>query len=200
MRRGDHPADFIIGLDLVNKEDTCKPLSLYADFLCSEEVTKSGPDLFLHCGESLRQDNMSVIDAYLLNTARVGHGFNLYRFPELMQVYAKAGIAIEVCPISNQRLGYCPDLRLHPALLYLRIGLPVVICSDDGLFLAAEPLTDDFFYSILCWDLTLGDIKTICRNSILYSDLPEKDIDHLLKVWEADWNAFIAEYSGLRNP
>ena len=50
-----------------------------------------------------------------------------------MEKYSVDGIAVEVCPMSNYRLGYVDDLRLHPALTYLRDDIPVVICSDDGL-------------------------------------------------------------------
>ena len=34
---------------------------------------------------------------------------------------------------------------------------------------------DDFYATILCWDLKLGDIKAICHNSITYSGLSEKE-------------------------
>ena len=80
----EHPKDFIIGLDLVNEEDDSKPLSVYEDFFTSEEVKESGLKLFLHAGESLRPDNENVIDACLYGSSRVGHGFNLFRFPKLM--------------------------------------------------------------------------------------------------------------------
>ena len=189
----ENPERFIIGLDLVNEEDTGKPLEEYNDFLQSEEVTSSGLKLFLHCGESLRIDNESVIDAYLDNAARVGHGFNLYRFPDLMNKYKKSGIILEVCPISNLRLGYEHDLRHHPGLIYLRNDVPIVIASDDGLFMTPEPLTDDFYAAILCWDLSIADLKAICRRSISGSGLSDAENKRLMKAWEAGWNQFIEE-------
>ena len=184
--------EFIIGLDLANEEDTSRPLSEYVDFLTSDEVVDSGLRLYLHCGESLRRDNDSVVDAYLLNSFRVGHAMNLYRFPELMKKYKESDIAIEVCPMSNYRLGYVRDLRLHPALQYMINGIPIVLCSDDGLFMTRTPLVDDFYAAILCWDLSLGDIKAICRNSIRYSGLSEKENDRLMKAWEDRWNIFVS--------
>ena len=189
----ENPEQFIIGLDLVNEEDTGKPLEVYNDFLQSEEVTSSGLKLFLHCGESLRIDNESVIDAYLDNSARVGHGFNLYRFPDLKQKYKESGIILEVCPMSNLRLGYEHDLRHHPGLIYLRNDVPIVIASDDGLFMTPEPFTDDFYAATLCWDLSIADLKAICRRSISGSGLSDAENDRLMKAWEADWNQFIEE-------
>lgn len=191
----DKTEDFIIGLDLVNEEDSSKGLAEYAEFFSSEEVASSGLKLFLHGGESLRMDNQEVIDAYLLGAERVGHGFNLYRYPELMTRFAEDKIAIEVCPMSNYRLKYVADLRLHPAVIYLRAGIPVVLCSDDGIYLTQEPLVDDYYAAILCWNLSLSDVKKIARNSIIYSGLPQDQTDALLSAWQEQWDAFISDWS-----
>lgn len=189
-----HPKDFIIGLDLVNEEDNSKRLSEYADFLTSDEVRESGLKLFLHAGESLRFENEAVIDAYLYGASRIGHGINLFRFPKLMEKCREKGIAVEVCPISNYRLGYVNDFRLHPAQIYMQYGIPVVICSDDGLFLSREPLTDDFYAVILSWDLGVAEIKELCRNAIIYAGLPQDETEALLAKWEKDWSGFVMNF------
>lgn len=190
----ENPKDFIIGLDLVNEEDSSKSLEEYIDFFDSDEVKKSGLKLFLHAGESLRMDNVDVNYAHRLGAVRVGHAFNLYRFPELMEKYKEDNIAIEVCPISNYRLGYTSDLRLHPGYTYLQAGIPVVICSDDGTFLTKMPLVDDFYAVILSWDLGIGDIKKLCRNAIEYSGLPEEDKAVIMNKWEKDWEEYISDF------
>lgn len=185
--------DFIIGIDLVGQEDARKPLEEYRDFLSSKEVQESGLKLFLHAGESLRNDNTSVIDAYMLDSTRVGHAFNLYRFPKLMKKYADKKIAIEVCPLSNYRLGFVQDLRLHPALIYLQSGIPIVISSDDGLFFTEEPLVNDYYVAILSWNLDLAVIKQLSLNNIIYSGLSDKEIKTLKNNWENDWDKFISD-------
>ena len=190
----DNPKDFIIGLDLVNEEDKSKPLSDYAHIFLSDEIAESGLDIILHCGESLRMDNESVIDALLFNASRIGHGVNLYRYPELMEAYRNAEVAVELCPISNHRLGFVYDLRLHPGLLLMRSGIPTVLCSDDGVFMTQNPQVDEFFAAILSWNLNLGDIKALCRNSIQYACLPLVDTDRLMQAWESQWNAFVESF------
>ncbi len=185
--------EFIIGLDLVNEEDNSKPLIDFADFLTSDEVKESGLGLYLHCGESLRRDNDSVVDAYLMGSTRVGHALNLYRYPKMMDEYLKKPIPIEVCLMSNYRLNYVKDLRLHPGLIYLIFGIPIVLCSDDGLFMSRAPMVDDFYSAILCWDLELANVKEICRNSIKYSGLSEKEISRIMNNWEIKWNNFVSE-------
>ena len=189
----DQPQDFIIGLDLVNEEDNSKPLELFVDFLRSEEMKNSGLKLFLHCGESLRLSNTSVKDAYAAGTYRAGHAFNLFRFPATLKKYIEDDIAVEVCPISNLTLGYIHDLRLHPAMHYLNADVPIVICSDDGLFMTPRPLVDDFYSAILCWDLSIESIREICERSIRAGGLSEEETDHLLQVWRRSWNAFCGE-------
>lgn len=188
----EDPQDFIIGLDLGNEEDNSRPLNLYAQFLMSEEVRNSSLKLYLHCGESLRRENDSVVDAYIMDSYRVGHAMNLYRFPDLMKEYAKRKTSIEVCLMSNYRLGYVRDLRMHPALQYMISGIPISLCSDDGLFMTRAPMVDDFYSAIVCWDLDLGDIKALCRNSIIYSGLSDKEISRLMDAWQRQWNSFVS--------
>jgi adenosine deaminase-related growth factor len=190
----ENPKDFIIALDLVNEEDKSKPLSDYASIFLSHEITESGLKFVFHCGESLRMDNESVIDALLLSASRIGHGVNLYRYPELMEIYRNADVAVELCPISNHRLGYVYDLRLHPGLLLMRSGIPTVLCSDDGLFMTQRPQVDEFFAAILSWNLNLGDIKALCRNSIKYACLSQEETDRLMQAWESQWDAFVESF------
>ena len=46
--------------------------------------------------------DLNIVDAILLNTTRIGHGYALSKHPQLMKLVKDRNIAIEVCPISNQ--------------------------------------------------------------------------------------------------
>jgi len=44
----------------------------------------------------------NLVDAFLLNTTRIGHGFALNKHPLIKQLLEKRRIPLEVCPISNR--------------------------------------------------------------------------------------------------
>jgi adenosine deaminase CECR1 len=148
---------------------------------------------YLHDGESLWADNDNLFDAVLLESPRIGHGFNLFRYPTLYPAVKTKGIALEVCPISNQLLGLTPDLRLHPAGGYIKAGIPCVLSSDDPLIFGNDGLSYDFWAAIVAWNLDLATIKQLARNSIVHSSLDEPLRQSLLSYWEAEWNQFIVE-------
>jgi len=195
----EHITNFVIGFDLINEEDTNLPLRHFAPLLLKAGARYPEMKLFVHGGESLDARNDNLIDAYLLGVSRVGHGLNLYRYPDLLERYAKSEICLEVCVISNQTLGYTKDIRNHPAAEYLRRGVAVALCSDDPTYQEHETLTDDFFAAALCWDLSIADLKQLAINSITYSGLDNVEKRTLMKAFHRKWNEFtdeaLAEFS-----
>lgn len=187
--------NFVIGFDLVNEEDKSRSLKDYAELLIN--IKKENPDFeyYLHCGESINTENNNLIDAYLLKAERVGHGTNLYRYPSLLKEYVNNEICLESCLISNQRLDYVKDLRLHPSAEYLKRGVTIALCSDDPAYMEYEALVDDYFAAIICWDLGLAEIKHLCINSIMYSGTDSSSKQELMKNWHISWLSFIKKYS-----
>ena len=187
----EEETDFVIGFDLVNEEDTSLPLYKFAPLLLKAKTHYPDMNLYIHSGESLDAGNENLIDAYLLGASRVGHGLNLYRYPDLHRKYAEAEICLEVCPISNQTLGYTKDIRNHPATEYLRTGVALALCSDDPAYMENETLTDDYFAATVGWDLKLADLKQLGINSIMYSGLSDKGKTKALKYYGLLWVDFI---------
>lgn len=190
--------DLIVGYDLVGFETSGHTLLYYLDNLLTEASLfekKYNVNLpyFFHAGESGWGHDRNTYDAVLLQSKRIGHGFNLVHSPELIQLIKKQDICIEICPISNQVLGYSKDLRIHPAVGYLKQGIPCVIGSDDPLLYKTTGLTHDFWEVIMAWNLTLSDIKQLCLNSILYSSLDNDEKKQMLASWEKSWNLFVKQ-------
>lgn len=69
----DYP-DFVAGFDLVGQEDKGQPLTTFADKL---NAVDPQIQFFFHAGETdwngLSTDT-NILDAFLLNTKRIGHG------------------------------------------------------------------------------------------------------------------------------
>ena len=187
----EHISNFVIGFDLINEEDSSLPLRNFAPMLIDAKNQYPEMKFYIHSGESLDANNDNLIDAYLLGVSRVGHGMNLYRYPDLLSRYANSEICLEVCVISNQTLGYTSDIRVHPATEYLRRGVAIALCSDDATYQENETLTDDFFAAIVSWDLDIADIKQLAINSLMYSGLDEYEKNKAFKAFNEAWKDFI---------
>lgn len=185
--------DFVVGFDLVNEEDQSIPLMEFENLV--DQTKEKNPLLHvtLHAGETTKKSNNEIASAVTLGAERVGHGFNLYLHPELEKTLKRRHITLEVCPISNKTLGYCPDLRVHPAAEYIRDGLDVALGDDDPTYQMRSPLVDDVFVAAALWNLTLDDMKELFKNSITSSFLPKKRKKALMKEWERQWECFEEE-------
>jgi len=192
-QRAEDPG-LTLGIDLVNEEDKENTNLYYINELLearrkAEQRNITLP-LYLHSGESNWTENENILDAVLLDARRIGHGIALFKHPLLMQIVKKRGIAIEVCPISNQVLGYVADLRNHPAVLYINSGLPVVICPDDpGIWKCT--FSHDFYAAFMAWGLDLKCLKQLAMNSLIYSAMNSKEKERALEFWRKKWAEFI---------
>ena len=75
------------------------------------------------------------------------------------------------------------------------MGIPIVLCSDDAVYMEDVPLTEDYFAAVLSWDLSLPEIRQIVENSILFSGLSLEEINGLQNILDQQWDAFITEWS-----
>ncbi|CAE6353735.1 unnamed protein product [Rhizoctonia solani] len=193
--------DLIAGFDLVAQEDTNNPLIYYIEsLLWFQKETKSRgleiPFIF-HAGETLDDGgaaDSNLYDALLLGTKRIGHGFSLAKHPVLMKMCKERGVAIEVCPISNEILRLTSSMPMHPLPVLLNNGLSVALCPDDPSVFGNMGLSFDFFQVIVASEITnILSLKQLARQSLEYSSLDAKAKKHAIELWEKRWNAYIEE-------
>ncbi|TMS05818.1 Adenosine deaminase 2 [Larimichthys crocea] len=137
-----------------------------------------------------------MLDALLLNTSRIGHGFALLRHPVAKGLSRKKGVALEVCPISNQVMMLVKDLRNHPAAALMLENHPLVISSDDPAMFGSSGLSYDFYEAFVGFGgirSTLGSLKELAINSIRYSSLTPKQQQTALALWQRRWDKFVSE-------
>ncbi|KAH8337359.1 hypothetical protein KR059_008321, partial [Drosophila kikkawai] len=186
--------NFVVGFDLVGQEDKGKPLYTLLPALRDLPSTAR---LFLHGGETNwfgSSTDINLLDALLLNTTRIGHGYALAKHPILLNAVKSRHIAVEVSPISNQVLHLVWDMRNHPGAQFLAMDVPVVICSDDPGFWNAKGLSYDFYYAIMSMapkNSGLRILKTLVWNSLKYSTLTKKEKSMAFKILELSWTRFI---------
>ncbi len=208
--------DLLVGVDIYAEEDKGAPASFMAPLMIEAQNysrKKYGRDLplYLHDGESnlavrRYQDekafsqpfpkpyNNNVIDAYLLDSQRVGHGISLWKIPKLSIKYRDKGIALEICPVSNQILGFVPDLRNHPAVSLMNNGVRISLNPDDPAVFGYEGVTFDYVVACLAWDLSLADLKSLALDSLEDSALGEKEKRKSIEKWKDSWRVFIARF------
>ncbi len=130
------------GFDLVGAEDRPNSIGFYRDELLAFVKTcqKLGitiPFIF-HAGETLLDtggsgdsSNSNLYDAILLNCKRIGHGVALLKHPSLLEVCRTRPICLELCPISNEVLHLCRNVKEHPYPTLLASGIPCTLNADN---------------------------------------------------------------------
>lgn len=186
--------DFIAGFDLVGQEDKGFPLKGFAEELIAE---RNNIPYFFHAGETnwngIDSDE-NILDAILLGTKRIGHGFALVKHPRALEEVKKRQICIEVNPVSNQVLKLVEDMRNHPAAVLFSDNYPVVVSSDDPSFWEACPLTSDFYFAFMGIASARADLKFIKQlvlNSLKFSSMTPEEQTRAEKLWTDEWNKFL---------
>ena len=202
--------DHVAGYDLVGQEDAGNSHLFYLKNLLElyNNVTGlSTVPLYMHTAETNWPDDLipsvndfdpvstlqNTYEVLMLNSKRIGHGVGFIKHPYLLEVIRKRGIAIEVCAVSNQMLGYTPDIRNHPALHYFRSGIPIVFGADDPGTFGYDNITVDWYDVFMAWGLDLADLKTLAINSLNYSamSVAQKQVA-IEQKWQPMWNRYIA--------
>ncbi|KIL67962.1 hypothetical protein M378DRAFT_122268 [Amanita muscaria Koide BX008] len=189
----------IAGFDLVGDENVYKPLIDYLEPLQSfrrrqQEESVDIPFIF-HAGETMGDGttaDMNLYDAILLGTKRIGHGFSIVKHPKLMELCREKGIALEVCPISNEILRLTSSMPMHPLPIMLNNGIPVALSSDDPGTFGHMGLTFDYYQVLVSSEITgLSTLGAIARDSIEFSMMTDNEKQRAMTNWEKRWKEFI---------
>ncbi|GLV42710.1 Adenosine deaminase-related growth factor A [Carabus blaptoides fortunei] len=188
--------DFLVGFDLVGQEDMGLSLTSFVQKLQAEAHDVK---FFFHAGESAwngMSTDMNLVDAVLLNTTRIGHGYGIVKHPGVMKEVRKRGIGVEINPISNQVLALVKDLRNHPANVLFAQDYPLVVSSDDPGLWGSVGLSYDFyeaFMGLASRSADLRMLKQLALNSLKYSALSDEEKTLAITKWNSKWNMFLED-------
>ncbi|WP_133130956.1 adenosine deaminase [Legionella yabuuchiae] len=96
-------------------------------------ASDAGLECTAHAGEFAPASGM-VEAMETLPIKRIGHGVQVINSPETMAMVKDRGIALELCPSSNIKLGLFKNLSEHPFPKLYEAGLNISINSDDPPF------------------------------------------------------------------
>jgi adenosine deaminase len=95
-----------------------------------------------HAGEAAGAE--SVRDAVeRLGAERIGHGVRAIEDPTVVELLARRGIALEICPTSNRLTGAAPAHLPHPMAALDAAGVCITIDADDPT-LFGTTLVDEY--------------------------------------------------------
>lgn len=125
----------VVGFGLGGDEINFPPKLFKRSFQIAHQ--DAGLQCTAHAGEFAPASGiMEAIDN--LPITRVGHGVQVIHSEETIEILKERGIALEICPSSNIKLGLFPDFEHHPFPKLLQSGLKVSISSDDPPFMSTS--------------------------------------------------------------
>jgi adenosine deaminase len=124
----------VVGFGLSNDERR----GVTADFAAAFTIAdRAGLRLVPHGGELRGPEHIrTCLDS--LHATRLGHGVRSAEDPALLERIVTAGVALEVCPVSNVALGVYSDLTSVPLPQLLEAGATVALGADDPLLFGSR--------------------------------------------------------------
>lgn len=194
----------VVGVNFAAPEDdpvARRDFSQHMEILGKLWQLSSQPNISLHAGElnlwisPVEEMTYHIRRSIEVGRARrIGHGISVAwedNLPGLLAKMRKEGIAVEICPSSNDRiLGAAKDQ--HPFRLYRRAGVPLTLNTDDE-GVNRSNLTLEFVKAVRSWNLSYAEVKELARNSLEYSFLSGESLYE-----ERDYKRLRPQFRALR--
>ena len=174
----------VVGFGLSNDERRGVTEDFGPAFAIAE---RAGLALVPHGGELLGPTSIrTCLDA--LHADRLGHGVRSAEDPTLLARIVAAGVALEVCPVSNVALGVYTDLSSVPLPTLLEAGATVALGADDPLLFGSR-LAGQYATMRAAHGLSDGTLAELARMSVRASCAPSDVSAAIL----ADVDAWLAQ-------
>ena len=174
----------VIGFGLSNDERR----GVTADFAAAFAIAdRAGLRLVPHGGELRGPEHIrTCLDS--LHATRLGHGVRSAEDPALLERIVSAGVALEVCPVSNVALGVYSDPSSVPLPELMAAGATIALGADDPLLFGSR-LAGQYASMRAAHDLTDEQLAELARMSFRASCAPSDVVASSL----AEIDAWLAE-------
>jgi len=151
----------VVGFGLSNDERRGST----ADFAHAFQIAeRAGLTLVPHGGELRGADHVvQCLDH--LHADRLGHGVRSIEDPAVLDRIVTAGVALEVCPVSNVALGVYSDLTSVPLPELMAAGATIALGADDPLLFGSR-LAGQYATMRAAHDLTDDQLAELARMSV----------------------------------
>jgi adenosine deaminase len=171
----------VVGFGLSNDERRGSTTDFAPAFRIAE---RAGLLLVPHGGELRGPEHVRVcVDDLRAN--RLGHGIRTAEDPDLLARVVDAGIALEVCPVSNVALGVYSDLSSVPLPDLIEAGATIALGADDPLLFGSR-LAAQYATMRAAHDLGDAQLAELARMSVRASSAPD-DVRARLLAGIDDW-------------
>jgi adenosine deaminase len=165
----------VVGFGLSNDERRGSTAEFAPAFRIAE---RAGLMLTPHGGELRGPEHIrTCLDD--LHADRLGHGIRSAEDPELLARVVDAGVALEVCPVSNVALGVYSDLTSVPLPELLAAGATVALGADDPLLFGSR-LAGQYSTMRAAHDLTDEQLAELARMSVQAARAPDATKQEIL--------------------
>ena len=164
---GQYAGRGVVGFGLSNDERR----GVTADFAAAFAIAdRAGLRLVPHGGELRGPEHIrACLDS--LNAGRLGHGVRSAEDPALLERIVAAGVALEVCPVSNVALGVYSDPSSVPLPELMAAGATIALGADDPLLFGSR-LAGQYATMRAAHDLTDEQLAELARMSFRASCAP----------------------------
>ena len=125
----EHREGFV-GVDLADNEVDCDPEPFIPLF---QRAKREGFGVTIHAGEpavpGITRNIRVAIEE--MGADRIGHGVQAIHDPAVIELLARTGTPLELCPTSNWLTQATPDLSAYPLLRLRDAGVRVTVNTDD---------------------------------------------------------------------
>ena len=170
-----HAGDGVVGFGLSNDERRGRA----EDFAPAFRIAaRAGLVAVPHGGELAGPASVAAcLDG--LGAERIGHGVRAVEEPALVRRLAEHQTTLEVCPVSNVRLGVYGSAADVPLRVLRDAGVPVALGADDPLLFGAR-LVDQYDVARADHGMTDDELTELARCSVRGSAAPDDVRSRLL--------------------